>query len=88
MTSNQTAARRVAPTSLEQLRSELNGGRIDFAELVVLGARAKARQLRGNGPRAREARERLVCMIRGGSLPVDVAAGNEVKELGLLRRDA
>lgn len=74
--------------ALEQLRAELDRERVDFAELVVLGARAKTQQLRANGPRAREARTRLASMIRGRSLPVDAAAADDVKQRGLLRRDA
>jgi hypothetical protein len=31
--------------ALDQLRAKLNGERIDFAELVILGARAKTRRL-------------------------------------------
>lgn len=47
--------------ALEQLPAELESGRSDLAELVVLGARAKAQQRRANGPGAQEARARLAC---------------------------
>lgn len=74
--------------ALDELRAELGAERIDFAELVALGARTKARQLRENGPAAREARERLAAMIRSGSIPVDARATDEVKRLGLSPPDA
>jgi hypothetical protein len=70
--------------ALEELRAKLDGGRIDFAELVVLGARAKARQLPDDAQAAREARMRLADMIRGRSVPVDVQAADEVKRRGLI----
>jgi hypothetical protein len=71
--------------ALDELRGELNGEHIDFAELVVLGARAKARELREEGGEAREARMRLAEMIRKGTGPeVDIAAAEEVKYLGLI----
>lgn len=74
--------------ALDELRAELGDERIDFAELVVLGARTKVRQMRENGPPARQARERLAAMIRGRSLPADVRAADEVKRLGLLPPEA
>ena len=74
--------------ALDELRAELGGERIDFAELVTIGARVKARELRQDGPIARHARRRLAVMIREGSLPVDVAAADEVKRLRLAADDA
>lgn len=73
--------------ALDELRAELGDERVDVAELVVLGARAKVRQLREDGPAAREARARLATMIRGRSIPVDVHAADEVKRIGLLHQD-
>jgi len=71
--------------ALDELRAKLGGERIDFAELVVLGARAKARQLPDVDREAREARGRLAEMIRTGSGPeMDPAAAAEVKYLGLI----
>jgi len=70
--------------ALGALREELNGGRIDFAELVVLGARVKARELREEDREAREARERLIHEILHGTDSVDIAAAEEVKYLGLI----
>jgi hypothetical protein len=70
--------------ALDELRSKLNGDRIDFAELVILGARAKARQLPDDVKSAREAAMSLAEMIRSRSIPVDVRPAEEVKRLGLI----
>ena len=71
--------------ALDELRSKLNGERIDFAELVILGARAKARRLPDRAHKAQEARERLAEWILSGSGPaMDIAAADEVKRLGLI----
>jgi hypothetical protein len=70
--------------ALDELRARLGGERIDYAELVVLGARTKARQLPDDADAARAAARRLAKMIRGRSIPVDVQAADEVKRLGLI----
>ena len=70
--------------ALEELRAVLGRGRIDFAELTVLGARAKLRELRGDGPAVEAARARLVRDVREGADEGDIAAADEVKHLGLL----
>lgn len=70
--------------ALDELRGELRGERIDFAELVTLGARAKARALRDESAEVREARERLIQDVLYGTDPVDVKAADEVKYLGLI----
>ena len=70
--------------ALDELRGELGGARIDFGELVILGARAKARALREESVEAREARERLIHDVLYGTDPVDVEAADEVKRLGLI----
>jgi hypothetical protein len=73
--------------ALDELRARLNGERIDFAELLVLGARAKARRLPegGDSEQARRARKELADWIRDGNGPmVDIAAAEEVKHLGLI----
>jgi hypothetical protein len=68
--------------ALDELRAKLNGDPIDFAELVVLGARAKARWLPDNSEKARKAREEIAEWIRNGTGPlVDIAAAEEVKYL-------
>jgi hypothetical protein len=71
--------------ALDELRARLGGERIDFAELVILGARAKARRLPDQAREAREAREQLAEWIRAGSGPkIDIAAADDVKHRGLL----
>lgn len=73
--------------ALEELRAKLNGDRIDFAELVILGARAKARQLPAHdeSEQARQARREVADWIRNGTGPrVDIDAAEEVKHLGLI----
>jgi hypothetical protein len=78
--------------ALDELRAQMRENhawpreeRIDFAELVILGAQAKAQRLRCDGEAARAARERLAEMIRTGSGPeLDIAAAEEVKHLGLI----
>jgi hypothetical protein len=73
--------------ALEELRAKLNGDRIDMAELVILGARAKARWLPagGDSEKARRARKELAEWIRNGNPGmVDIKAAEEVKHLGLI----
>ncbi len=71
--------------ALDELRARLGGERIDYAELVILGARAKARNLPDRRRQAREAREQLAEWILAGSGPkVDVAAAEEAKRRGLI----
>ncbi len=69
--------------ALDELRAKLSGDPIDFAELVIIGARVKARRL-PDDEKARKAREELAGWIRNGNGPkLDVAAAKEVKYLGL-----
>jgi hypothetical protein len=72
--------------ALDELRAKLNGDRIDFSELVILGARAKARRLPsgGDSEEARRARQELAEMILTRSVSVDLHAAEEVKHLGLI----
>jgi len=70
---------------LDELRSALGGERVDFGELVALGAREKLRALREDSPQSRAARARLVEEIMSGRFAPDVAAAYEVKYLGLIR---
>ena len=73
--------------ALDELRRKLNGDPIDFAELMILGARAKARRLPAGGDteQARRARHELAEWIRNGNGPkMDIAAADEVKHLGLI----
>ena len=69
--------------ALDELRAKLNGEELDFAELVILGARAKARRLPDQSEKARKAREELAEWIRSGTGPkLDITAAEEVKYLG------
>jgi hypothetical protein len=70
--------------ALDELRSRVGEGRIDYAELIVLGARMKTRQLPDDARAARGAAKRLAEMIRQRSIPIDVEAADEVKRLGLI----
>jgi hypothetical protein len=70
--------------ALDGLRARLAGRRIDFAELVVLGAGVKVRQLPDDAAAAREAARRLATMVRHRAIPVDVEAAVEVKHRGLI----
>jgi hypothetical protein len=73
--------------ALDALRARINGERIDFAELLILGAEAKARRLppQGDGDKARQARHELAEWIVNGNGPtVDIEAAEEVKHLGLI----
>lgn len=75
--------------ALDKLRARLEEAeRIDFAELVMLGAEAKARQLAADDDAAAKARKELAAAIRSGSLrySVDVKAADEVKHLGLIAK--
>lgn len=70
--------------ALDELRARLGDERIDYAELVVLGAQTKARRLPDDVKAAREAAGRLADMIRRRAVPVDVQAADDVKHLGLI----
>ena len=71
--------------ALDELREKLNGDPIDFAELVVLGARAKARRLPDRAEEANRALEDVAEWIRTGDGPkIDISAAEEVKRLGLI----
>lgn len=71
--------------ALDELRARMGDERIDYAELVVLGARAKARRLPDRRHEARQAREQLAEWILTGTGPkLDVAAAEAVKRLGLI----
>ena len=69
--------------ALAELRKALGSDRVDFSELVIIGARAKARELRGDGIAGRQARNRLAEAVRSRSIPIDVEAADEVKRVRL-----
>ena len=72
--------------ALDRLRAKLGEGeRIDYAELVTLGAEIKARRLARKSEEARRACREIAEWIRTGNGPkVDVEAADEVKRLGLI----
>ena len=71
--------------ALDRLRAQMGAQKLDLAELVVLGAREKERQLQRDSDATREARRRLADAIRARTLPEpDIAAADEVKYLGLI----
>lgn len=72
--------------ALDELRAKLGEQeRIDFAELLTLGARVKARRLADRGKEADRALSELAGWIRFGDGPeVDVDAADEVKVVGLI----
>jgi hypothetical protein len=74
--------------ALDKLRSKLGEAeRIDFAELVTLGAQVKARRLADRSEEARRARREMIDWILSGNGPkVDLDAAAEVKHLGLIAR--
>ena len=55
--------------ALDELREELNGERLDLAELVILGAREKLGRVRGRRRSDDRALRRLGDAIRNGELP-------------------
>lgn len=74
--------------ALDELRAKLGEGeRIDFGELVTLGAQAKTRRLVDQDEEARRARREMIDWILNGNGPkVDLDAADEVKHLGLIAR--
>jgi hypothetical protein len=75
--------------ALDELRAKLDDGeRIDFAELVTLGAQAKVRRLRSDEQATTDALKRVAEMVRTRSFPyeMDIAAADEVKHLGLIAK--
>jgi hypothetical protein len=70
--------------ALDELRARLGEGeRIDFAELLTLGAEVKARRMATEDAAAATARRRLAEMIRTGSFryAVDVEAPTRLSAL-------
>lgn len=74
--------------ALDKLRARLGEAeRIDFAELVTLGAEVKARRLVDESEEARRARREMIdWILNGGGPKVDLDAAEEVKHLGLIAR--
>lgn len=72
--------------ALDKLRAELNGERLDLAELVIMGAREKTGRLRVDSEHAMRLRKELADKIRrGDDLGMDIEAADEVKRIGWAR---
>jgi hypothetical protein len=71
--------------ALDELRDELGDGRIEFGELVILGAHQKVAQLRAERDDTASRRRSLATRIRRRELPVDRAAADEVRRAGWAR---
>jgi hypothetical protein len=71
--------------ALDELRDELGETRIEFGELVILGAHQKLAQLRGDRDDTAALRRRLATRIRRRELPVDGSAADEVRRVGWAR---
>jgi hypothetical protein len=72
--------------ALDELRGELGeAGRIEFGELVILGANQKVAQLRAAREDTASRRHALADRIRRRDLSVDRAAADEVRRLGWAR---
>jgi hypothetical protein len=72
--------------ALDELRGELGDERIEFGELVILGAHQKVAQLRAQRNGAAERRKQLADRVRRRDVPVDRAAADEVRRAGWARR--
>jgi hypothetical protein len=72
--------------ALDELRQELGDtARIEFGELVILGARQKVSQLRATHGDTTSRRRQLAERIRRRDLPVERAAADEVRRAGWAR---
>jgi len=71
--------------ALDELRSELNGERLDLAELVILGAGEKVSRIRADAGRREELRRRLAARVRRREIPIDAEAAEEVRRRGWAR---
>lgn len=72
--------------ALDELRHELGERRIEFGELLILGAREKAAQLRGEREGVAERRRRLADRVRRHDVPADREAADDVRRSGWTRR--
>ena len=72
--------------ALDELRHELGERRIEFGELLILGAREKAARLRGEREGVAERRRRLADRVRRRDVPADREAADDVRRSGWARR--
>jgi hypothetical protein len=71
--------------ALDELRGELGEARIEFGELVILGAQQKVSQIRAERGDTVSKRRHLAARIRRRDVPVDRAAADEVRRAGWAR---
>lgn len=72
-------------TALDELRRLQGGEKVEFADLVIRGAKDKVRELEAESEPLRRAAQEVAEWIRTGEGPkVDVEAAEEVKHLGLV----
>jgi hypothetical protein len=71
--------------ALDELRDEIGDGRIEFGELVILGAHQKVAQIRSERDDTASKRRQLASRIRRRDVPVDRAAADEVRRAGWAR---
>jgi hypothetical protein len=73
--------------ALDELREELGDtARIEFGELVILGAQEKVARLRATRADTTSRRQQLAERIRRRDLPVDRVAADEVRRAGWARQ--
>jgi hypothetical protein len=71
--------------ALDRLREQMGTQKLDFAELVMLGAEEKGRRLEREDEAVNEAIDRLVRdVLEGEHDPEEVRLADEVKYLGLI----
>jgi hypothetical protein len=71
--------------ALDELRDELGGERIEFSELLILGAQEKLARVRAEREGIASRRARLAERIRRRDLPLDPAAAEAVRQKGWAR---
>lgn len=71
---------------LDELRDEAGTVRLNWGELVALGAREKLRSLRREDDESAAIRREMADRIRRGEGSWDIEAADEVKRKGLIER--
>lgn len=71
---------------LDRLREESGQVRLDWGELVALGATAKLKDLRKDRDEAAALRRKAADQIRNGTGDTDLEAAKEVRSTGWARR--
>jgi hypothetical protein len=71
--------------ALDELRAEQGSDRVEFGELVVLGATLKTEQLRAGREETAAARSRLADRVRARAAGADPDLADEVRQRGWTR---